>query len=92
MPEVSLYKSILDLDEEFDSKEDILLYFVAIKQKINCFQKTIFHKKRLAMIILAFRIEKLGKLILKLQAFEIAIIKKGDFKSLDLKIISGNNF
>ena len=44
------------------------------------------------MIILAFRIEKLGKFILKLQAFEIAIIKKGDFKSLDLKIISGNNF
>ena len=28
----------------------------------------------------------------KLQAFEIAFIKKGDFKSFDLKIISGNHF
>ena len=28
----------------------------------------------------------------KLQAIEIAIVKKGDFKSFDLKIISGKHF
>ena len=34
--EVSLCKSIFDLDDDFkdDSKEDLLLYFVAIQQKI----------------------------------------------------------
>ena len=31
--EVSLRKSIFDLDEDFDSKEELLLYFVAIEQK-----------------------------------------------------------
>ena len=59
--EVSLCKSIFDLDEDFDSKEDLLLYFVAIQQRKNRFQKTIFHKKGLTKIILAFRIENLGK-------------------------------
>ena len=31
--EVSLCKSIFDLDEDFDSKEDLLLYFIAIQQQ-----------------------------------------------------------
>ena len=60
--EVSLRNSAFDLDEDFDSKEDLLLYFVAIQQKINRFQKTVFHKKSLTRINLAFRIENLGKL------------------------------
>ena len=59
--EVSLRKSIFDLDENFDSREDLLLYFVAMQQNINCFQKTIFHKKNLTMITAAFRTENLGK-------------------------------
>ena len=58
--EVSLCKSIFGLDEDFGSKEDLLLYLVAIEQK-NRFQKTIFHKKSLTKIISAFRIENLGK-------------------------------
>ena len=57
--EVSLRNSAFDLDEDFDLKEDLPLYFVAIQQKINRFQKTVFHKKSLN---LAFRIENLGKL------------------------------
>ena len=74
--EVSLHNSIFDLDEDFDSKEDLLLYFVAIQHKVNCFQKTVFHKKNLTMIILAFRIENLGKFIL---AFRIENFGKFTF-------------
>ena len=59
--EVSLRKSIFDLEENFDSREDLLLYFVAMQQNINYFQKTIFHKKNLTMITAAFRTENLGK-------------------------------
>ena len=44
------------------------------------------------MVILAFRIEKLWKVHYLNQNFEIAIIKKGDFKSFDLKVISGKHF
>ena len=46
------------------------------------------------MIILALRIEnrKSPPFKPKLQAFEIAIIKKGDFKSFYYKIISGKYF
>ena len=29
---ISLPKSIFDLDEDFDSKEDLLLYYVTIKK------------------------------------------------------------
>ena len=54
---------MFDLDEDFDSKEDLLIYFVAIQEKINCFYKTIFHKKSLTMILLGFRIENLGNFI-----------------------------
>ena len=32
-----------------------------MQQKINCFQEIMFQKKSLAMIILAFKIEYLGK-------------------------------
>ena len=59
--DVSLRNSIFDLVEDFDSKVDLLLYFVAIQQNINLFQKTVFHKKSLKMIISAFTIENLGK-------------------------------
>ena len=31
--EVWLCKSIFDLDEDFDSKKDLLLYFIAIQQQ-----------------------------------------------------------
>ena len=72
---------IFHLEEDFDTKEDL----VAIQQKINRFQKTIFHKKSPAMIVLAFRIENF-KPKSKLQALGIAI------KSFDLKIISGKSF
>ena len=48
--EVSLRILIFDLDEDFDSKEDLLLYFVAMQQ----------NKKSFAMIILAFRIKNLN--------------------------------
>ena len=58
--EVSLRKSVSDFDEDFVSKEDFLLYLVAIQQKKNRFQKTIFHTKSLTMIILAFRIKNSG--------------------------------
>ena len=45
------------------------------------------------MIILAFSIENLGKCNKpKFQAFEVAIIKKSDFKSIDRKIVSGKYF
>ena len=47
------------------------------------------------MIILAFRIGKIWKSSLfkpKLQAFEIAVTKKNNFKNFDLKIISGKHF
>ena len=71
-------------------KEDFLLYFAAIRQKINRFQRIIFHVKSLTMIILAFWESSLFKP--KLQAIEIAIVKKGDFKIVDLKIISGKHF
>ena len=74
-----MHNSIFDLDEDFDSKEDFLLYFVAMQQKINCFQEIMFQKKSLAMIILAFKIEYLGKFTFEAK-IEIAIIKKGDFR------------
>ena len=74
--EVSLHNSIFDLYEDFDSKEDFLLYFVAIQHKVNRFQKTAFHKKNLTMIILAFTIENLGKFIL---AFRIENFGKFTF-------------
>ena len=58
-----------------------------MQQKINRFQKTISHKKSLAMINLAFKAEsKILEILLfkpkpKLQAFERAITKKVDFRS-----------
>ena len=76
------------------SKEDLLLYFVAIQKIVNRFHKN--HFLRLTMIILTFRIKILRYFIFKTKTkvagFERAIIKKGNFKSFDLKIILGKCF
>ena len=46
--EVSLRKSTLDLDEDLKevSKEDLLLYFVAIQQKNKSFPETHFPQEK----------------------------------------------
>ena len=66
-------KSIFDLEEDFHSSEDLLLYFFAIQQKINRFQKTIFHKKNFTKVIL--EIWESLRFKPKLQTFERAVMK-----------------
>ena len=40
--EVSLRNSVFDFDEDFDSKEDFLLYFVAAQKKNRLFPENRF--------------------------------------------------
>ena len=59
--EVSMHKSIFDLEEDFDSKEELLLYLVTIKQKNKSLPENHFPQEKSYNDYVSFQNRKFGK-------------------------------